>query len=599
MEQGIAAINYGADAVYIGPQNYGARAAVGNSIETISKLCKFAHQFNSKVYATVNTIFYDNEIKQVQQLLDNLAEIEIDAIIIQDLGILKLQTYNIPLFASTQMHNYQIDRMKFLEQLGISRFILARELSLKKIEEIRREVQTELEVFIFGALCVSFSGQCYASFASTGRSANRGECSQICRHKFDLLDSSNSKILSDSYLLSLKDLNLEKYISNLIDLGIDSFKIEGRLKDINYVKNATAYFRKLIDTEINSKSGFRKSSSGKVQILFEPDLNKTFNRGFSDYFIEKRKQNLTSFSSPKHIGEKLGKISKIGKDFYILDSNSKLSVGDGMTFFDSKNELDGFNINRIEGNKIYPNLMKTISIGNTLYRNFDYQFETLLKNDKSKRAILVIIEIEKNNDDFCFKAIDEDGNFAEYFEVNHFEIARNQINARENFEKQFQKTGKTIFEIDRINIKLDSLPFISISELNNIRNILLEKLLNLRCENYNLIRRELTFSIPEYFEKKVNYKSNIANKLSKKLYEEAKVSSIEEAFEKKSDFKNKVVMTTKYCIKYEIGICPVFQKEFMNEKELQLSKKQLYLKDNRHNYKLEFDCTNCEMNIIY
>lgn len=599
MEQGITAINYGADAVYIGPPDFGARAAVGNSIESISKLCKFAHQFNSKVYATINTIIYDNEIKQVQHLIDNLAEIEIDAIIIQDLGILKLNTHNIPLFASTQMHNYQIDRIKFLEQLGIARFILARELSLKKIEEIRREVQAELEVFIFGALCVSFSGHCYASFASTGRSANRGECSQICRHKFDLLDKSNSKILNDSYLLSLKDLNLEKYVSKLIDAGINSFKIEGRLKDINYAKNTTAYFRNLIDIEINNKQRFRKSSSGKVQILFEPDLNKTFNRGFTDYFIDRRKQNITSFFSPKHIGEEIGKISRIGKDFFAVDSTLKLSVGDGLTFFDSKNELDGFYINKIEGNKIYPNLMKTISIGNTLYRNFDYQFETILKNDKSKRTIAVRIEIEKNNDDFCFKAIDEDGNFSEHIAKNHFEIARNQINAKENFEKQFKKTGNTIFEIDRIEVKLDYLPFISIAEMNSIRNSLLENLLAVRNENYNLIRNELRFAIPEYFEKIVDFKSNIANKLSKELYEEAKVNSIEEAFEKKSDFRDKVVMTTKYCIKYEIGICPVFQKELMDENELELSKKQLYLKDNSHKYKLEFDCKNCEMKIIY
>jgi len=288
----IAAINCGADAVYIGAPKYGARIAVGNSIEDITALVNYAHKFRAKVYVTVNTILYEEELEEVQKLIHQLYEISVDAIIIQDMGILEMDLPPIPLFASTQAHNYSVDKIKFLEQTGIQRIILARELSLKQIKEIRNNTQVDLEFFIHGALCVCFSGQCYFSYVTTGRSANRGECSQPCRMLYSLEDAEGNTILRDKYLLSLKDLNLSAHLRELIDAGITSFKIEGRLKDISYVRNVTAFYRQKLDEIIASDNSLSKSSCGKVYSGFTPDINKTFNRGYTDYFISGRKKEI-------------------------------------------------------------------------------------------------------------------------------------------------------------------------------------------------------------------------------------------------------------------------------------------------------------------
>lgn len=599
LESGIAAINYGADAVYIGPEKFGARAAAGNSIADIGKLCDFAHQYNAKVYATINTIFEDSEINRVQEIIEKLDSTGIDALIIQDLGILKLNTFGLPLYASTQTHNYDIERIKFLEQLGFERFILARELSIEKIQEIRKVVNAELEVFIFGALCVSYSGQCYASFASTGRSANRGECSQICRHKFKLVDSDGDSISSPGHLLSLKDLNLEDYLGELIDIGVSSFKIEGRLKDINYVKNSTAYFSNLIDEKIDKVSNFARSSSGKTNLGFVPNLNKTFNRGFSDYFVEHRKSGLASFHSPKNIGELIGEVIEVQKNSLKINSKFHLKNGDGITFLNDKNELEGFLVNRIESNRIFPNKMPKLSKGTLLYRNKDIEFELLLANDKSKRKISAKIEVKINDNEIIFGISDFDNfDFALKFH-NTFEVAENQFLAKQNLEKQMTKSGNSLFEIQDVFITGEKIPFIPLSLLNNIRNELLQGLLDKRKTNYQRKSKSNKPENPQYFEKSLDYKSNIMNNLARAIYEEAGVHTVEDGFEKRSHFEGKVVMTTKYCLKFELGICPIHQRNKMTEEQWVERTKQLFLEDNNHKYRLEFDCEKCEMNIIY
>jgi putative protease len=599
LESGITAINYGADAVYIGPEKFGARAAAGNSISDIAQLTEFAHQFNVKVYVTINTIFDDAEINKVQKLIEDLDEAGVDALIIQDLGILKLNTLGLPLFASTQTHNYEIDRIKFLEQLGFQRFILARELSLEKINEIRKAVRAELEVFVFGALCVSYSGQCYASFATTERSANRGECSQICRHKFNLLNEKGDSVCNPGHLLSLKDLNLKDYLGELIDIGVSSFKIEGRLKDINYVKNATGYFSQSLNQNISQKSNFLRSSGGTANMGFVPDLNKTFNRGFSDYFIEKRKSELASFQSPKNIGELIGKVTELQKNSLIINSKIKLKNGDGITFFNENGELDGFLVNRAESNLIYPNKMPKITIGTILYRNKDIEFELQVANDKSKRKIAATIEINLNEKEIQFEISDRDNNYFESILLNNYEWAENEALAKMNIEKQMRKSGNSIFEIDKLIINREKVPFIPLSELNNIRNLLLQGLLENRMKNYFRAKVPMVTDVPHYFENSIDYHGNVMNQLSRKLYKEAGVSSIEDAFEKSSVFDGKIVMTTKYCVKYEIGICPVHQKSTMNSKEWENRNRQLYLEDNNHKYRLDFDCKRCEMQVIY
>lgn len=393
----IAAINSGCDAIYIGASNFGARKKVPNSLEDIKEIVDYAHKFYVKVHVTVNTVLTDDELFQAKELIRKLYDIGVDAVIVQDMGIFKLaldgELPPIVLHASTQCDNRTLEKVKFFDNMGISRVILARELSLEQIKEICQNSNTEIETFIHGALCVSYSGQCYFSHYIGGRSANRGECAQACRKKYTLVDENGKIIAKDKYLLSMKDFNASRHLKDLIDAGVKSFKIEGRLKDENYVKNVVAYYRQEIDKFA------RKTSSGKVFSDFEPDVRKSFNRGFTDYFLDGRKKCF-NFESPKSLGEKLGKITKVGKDCFEL--NAEVSKQDGLYF-----NGQGCLVNNIEGRRIYPNKMDGIAVGVEVYRNFDSKFEKQLENSKIKRRIGVKF-VCKNG---VLNAQDEDGNF--------------------------------------------------------------------------------------------------------------------------------------------------------------------------------------------
>ncbi|OGU60194.1 MAG: hypothetical protein A2X64_03010 [Ignavibacteria bacterium GWF2_33_9] len=599
LQSGIVAINYGADAVYVGAEKFGARAAAVNSIEDIAQLCEYAHLFNAKVYATVNTIFSDEENTEVQNLIDNLAEAKVDALIIQDLGILKMNTHNLPLFASTQTNNYEIERIKFLESLGFERIILARELSLEMICNIREHTKIELESFIFGAICVSFSGKCYASYASNSRSANRGECTQICRHNFTLKTGNNDSMGEKGHFLSMKDMNLENHLSELLAAGVTSFKIEGRLKEENYVKNVTSYFRKKLDEEISKHPNFERSSDGRTEIAFIPNLTKTFNRRFTDYFIEFRNKDMASFGSPKNIGEKIGVVLAVGKNFIHVDTNHQLNNGDGFTFFNHNNELEGFFANKVKNNIIYPNIMPKIKKGTTIFRNKDTAFENALKSDESQRTIDCNFHFENDEKLIKIKVEDDRGNKYEKIIENNFEIASNQNMAKDNIMKQFSKTGNSIFRANFITIKSEKLPFIPIAELNSIRNKSLDKLLDERKKNFKPAQSTAVTKIREYYLKNIDYTGNVMNNLARSIYQEAGVKLIDDAFEKTEGYEGKVVMTTKYCIKYELGICPIHHQSEMNEKQKSERNKPLFLQDDNHRYSLEFDCVKCEMKVIY
>lgn len=399
-ETAFAAIDCGADAIYIGASDFGARRAVPNSIDDIKEVVDYAHKFYARVHVTINTILTDSELEQAVKLIHKLYEIGVDAIIVQDMGILKLAVDGklppIQIHASTQCDNRTLEKVKFFENIGVSRVILARELSIEEIKNICSNTNVEIETFIHGALCVSYSGQCYMSYAIGGRSANRGECAQACRKKYTLVDEDGKVIAKDKYLLSLRDFNASRYIEKLIDAGVKSFKIEGRLKDINYVKNVVAYYRREIDKYAS------KISSGRVEVNFEPNVNKTFNRGYTDYFLDGRKKCF-NFDSPKSQGEKLGKVSKVGKDYFVLDA--EVSPQDGLCGF-VNGDMQGCLVNRVEGMKIFPNKMPEIKVGTFVFRNQDAEFERSLKNSRAKRQIAVDFEFKDNR----LYVKDEDGN---------------------------------------------------------------------------------------------------------------------------------------------------------------------------------------------
>ncbi|MCQ2739001.1 MAG: U32 family peptidase [bacterium] len=570
VEHGIAAIDCGADAVYIGASDFGARKSASNSLTDIKRLTDYAHFFNAKVYVTVNTILTDDELNQAQKLVNELYKIKVDAIIVQDMALLNIELPPIPIYASTQCDNRFLDKINFFEKIGIKRVILARELSLSQIKEICDNTNLEIETFIHGALCVSYSGQCYLSASIGGRSANRGECAQPCRKKYSLVDVKSGKyIVKDKHLLSLKDFNASKHIKKLAEIGVTSFKIEGRLKNINYVKNVVSYYRNLIDDFAE------KSSSGRVITDFKPDINKTFNRGYTDYFLEKRK-NICNFETPNFIGEKIGVVDEVQGNCFVINGKD-VHPQDGVCFF-VNGVQDGFLVNKVIGNKIYPNKRVDLHKGIELYRNYDVEFEKELSGAKFRRVLDVKSEIKKN----VISAIDEDGIMVEV-SMPDCEAANNQENMKRIFIEQFSKTGNTNVEFVEINLKTDVLPYMKISQINELRRSLIEKLKEARINNYKNNKQDKLKTV-EYPQKVLNYKANIYNQRAKEFYEKCGAVVSEYAFEAQNNYSKKELMRTKHCLKFALGKCG--------------NKEEWMLEDSQNKrYPLEFDCSKCEMAI--
>ena len=570
-----AAIIYGADAVYIGANSFGARKNASNNLEDIKELVNFAHKYNVKIYVTVNTILDDNELKEAEKLINELYKIKVDALIIQDMGLLELNLPPIELHASTQCNIRTLEKVKFFEDIGIKRAVLARELSLEKIKEIKQNTNIELECFIHGALCVSYSGNCYMSAYIGGRSANRGECAQACRKKYSITDEKGNFIIKDKYLLSLKDLCLKDYIKELVDTGVKSFKIEGRLKDEAYVKNVVLYYRKLLDE-------FDKTSDGVILSDFEPDINKTFNRGYTTYFIEKNKYDIFNFDTPKSTGEFLGVADKISKNGFGINTDKKISNGDGLCFF-VDGELKGCYVNKIENNIIYPNItLKNLKTGDKIYRNFDIEFEKTVKNSKTKRLIKTDLVINDK------EIILNDGIYSVKIPYRFDEIAQNKEKMIENIKASFKKTGDSIFYIDEIQIKTDKIPFLKISYMNELRRKLFEFLEEKRVENYKTNFFDKT-KYTKYRDEFKDYRLNIHNKKAKEFYEKCEVKNIEYSPESTKDFKNKEIMRTKHCLRRALNLCL---------KKGNADKLWFLIDEKNKKYPLLFDCKNCEMAII-
>lgn len=604
---GITAIDCGADAVYIGAARFGARQAVGNSIDDINELCEYAHKFGCKVYVTVNTIIYDNELEDTQKLLNELGRIGVDAILVQDMGITKLQLpQNVALHASTQTDNRSAEKVEWLARHNFDRVVLARELSLEEIRNIHRRVpQTELEVFVHGALCVSYSGVCYASEYCFGRSANRGACAQFCRMKFDLTDKDGNEIINQAHLLSLKDMCRIDSLELLADAGVTSFKIEGRLKDINYVRNVTAAYSNQLN-EIISRRGseYERASSGVCDIRFTPNLNKTFNRGFTDYFLNGRTSDLASFYTPKAMGEYVGKVKEIRGNSFNVAGTTPFANGDGLCFINSNNELEGFRINRAEGNRLFPLRMpRGLRKGIALYRNSDQLFEKELNGDNVQRKLGIRINIKASAEGLHIEAktCDEKLHINLQKDISLEKAQKSQV---DNIKRQISKFGNTIFTVEDVIVEPTDFPwFIPNSILAEIRRQATDELmgrLSEMSENQKDTKtKDQAQQLPD--NGKVSFHSissyqhpymyNIANRLAHSFYEQEGMSDITPAFEIKKP-SSPLVMQCRYCLRHELGQCK------KSHKQSGLLKEPLHLRlaDGR-TFRLEFDCKKCQMNI--
>ena len=590
LECGIEAINHGADAVYIGAPKFGARAAAVNSLEDIAALVEYAHLYNVRIYVTVNTILKEEELKETEEMIRELYRIGVDALIVQDMAIAKLELPPIPLHASTQMDNRTVDKVRFLRDAGFRQVVLARELSLREIGKIHEACpDIPLEVFVHGALCVSYSGQCYVSQACFGRSANRGECAQFCRLPFSLVDAEGKMIAKDKHLLSLKDLNQSEELEALLDAGASSLKIEGRLKDVSYVKNVTAAYRQKLDAIFARRKEYTRASSGKCRFDFKPQLDKSFSRGFTHYFLHGRSKDIFSFDTPKSLGEEMGTMKESRGNYLTVAGVKSFSNGDGVCYLDEQGRLQGFRINRVDGNKLYPQEMPRIKPRTMLYRNFDQEFERILARKSSERKIAVCILLAENNFGFSLTMTDEDDNSVTLTLPRDREPARTP--QADNLKNQLAKLGNTPFEAERIDIDFSENWFIPASVLSELRRQLVEQLIIARKVNY---RRELAVWKPTthtFPQQTLSYLGNVMNTRAVSFYQDHGVKEVEPAYEKQP-VEAAVLMFCKHCLRYSMGWCPIHQRERSPYKE------PYYLVGtDGKKFRLSFDCKNCQMKV--
>lgn len=590
LECGMAAIDHGADAVYIGAPKFGARAAAVNSLEDIAALVEYAHLYNVRIYVTVNTILKDEELKETEEMIRALYRVGVDALIVQDMGIAGLELPPIPLHASTQMDNRTAEKVRFLADAGFRQVVLARELSLREIGKIHEACpDVPLEIFVHGALCVSYSGQCYVSQACFGRSANRGECAQFCRLPFSLIDSNDRVIAKDKHLLSLKDLNQSEELEALLDAGASSFKIEGRLKDVSYVKNVTAAYRQKLDAILARRKEYVRASSGSCRYAFKPQLDKSFSRGFTHYFLHGRTRDVFSFDTPKSLGEEMGTMKEARGNYLTVAGLKSFNNGDGVCYIDEQGKLQGFRINRVEGNKLYPQEMPRIKPRTVLYRNFDQEFEKILARRSSERKMAVAIRLADTAFGFALTLTDEDDNRVTLSLPRAKEPARTP--QEENLKTQLAKLGNTPFEAERVDIDFTENWFLPASVLADFRRQAIEKLIAARRINY---RRELAVLRPTthaFPQTTLTYLGNVMNARAASFYAGHGVASIAPAFEQ-TPVEKAVLMFCKHCLRYSMGWCPVHQRERSPYRE------PYYLvSTDGKRFRLEFDCRNCQMKV--
>lgn len=619
LECGIAAIDHGADAVYIGAAQFGARQTAGNSTEDIAELTRYAHQFGAMVYVTVNTIVYEKELAALEHLLKKLVEMGVDAILVQDMAVLEIykklkaeyvaRGYRMPaLHASTQTDNRSADKVKWLKENGFERVVLARELSLEEITDIHKaHPDVELEAFVHGALCVSYSGACYASQYFFNRSANRGECAQFCRMAFDLKDSDGETLIEDSYLLSLKDMCQLDRLGDLLEAGVCSLKIEGRLKDANYVKNVVATYSEALNAYIAKHSDkFRRSSFGKCSYTFTPALEKTFNRGFTHYFFNGRQKDISSFNTPKAMGEYVGYVKEIRRGSFNVAGTAMFANGDGLCFFNRQKKLEGFRVNRVENNRLFPLTMpKNLEPGMALYRNNDIEFERAMQGKTATRKLQVRFVVDVVDGKLTFTATDECGRSANV--VLNETPEKAQKSQHDNIVKQLEKLGNTVWTANEISINNSADEFfIPSSRLAAVRRELLEALENTPVSNHTdnqAVDRTATNSVNAnntVYADTINI-ANVANTTAQNYYAAHGVKNAPTAFELNSDYKAgsttatsavPPLMTCRYCLRYALGYC------VKNGGKRPTWHEPLHLEaKNGIRVRLAFNCAKCQMEV--
>lgn len=620
LECGVAAISHGADAVYIGADHFGARASAGNSVADIHALCDFAHLFGAKVYVTVNTIIYEDELSATQELITRLAEVGVDALLVQDMSTLAMRRValakvgRVPLLhASTQMDNRTAEKVAWLRDLGFTRAVLARELSVDEIKAIHEAVpEVELEVFVHGALCVSYSGQCYASQCLFGRSANRGECAQVCRMSYDLVDADGRVVVKDRYLLSMKDMCQVDHLEQLADAGASSFKIEGRLKDADYVKNVVAAYSQRLNEIIKRRGGdYRRASWGRVDYAFQPDLAKTFNRGYTDYFLRGRQHGLSTMFTPKAFGEFVGTVKDLRGDSFRVSGMAAFANGDGLCFVKDQADgsarqgelLEGFRVNRVEGNRLFPfHMPRGLRRGMSLYRNNDVAFGKALAGETARRVVPVSMEFGATPDGFRLAmTVDTgEGKTLEWAVATPFEHQQANRPQEDNIRKQLSKLGGTIFEQKDLTIDQDAKGlFIPSSVLAQLRRDAVEaygKALEKATADVGLTRDQEGTGAPARFwseeYKKYPYLFNVANREARAFYEAHGLSGMEPALET-AEPRGVVAMQCRYCIRYELGFCV----RRGGKKPEWREPLTLRLGDGR-GFRLDFRCGECQMNLL-
>lgn len=589
LECGIAAIDHGADAVYIGAPRFGARAAAGNSLVDIEALVAHAHLYNARIYVTVNTILRDEELKDTEAMIWDLYRVGVDAIIVQDMAVLQMNLPPIALHASTQTDNRTPEKVCFLADAGFSQVVLARELSLKEIRNIHQACDVSLEVFVHGALCVGYSGQCYVSQACYGRSANRGECAQFCRLSFNMLDAEGKVIVKDKHLLSLKDLNQSENLEELMDAGVDSFKIEGRLKDVSYVKNVTAYYRQKLDDIICRRPEYGRVSSGITRLSFTPQLNKSFSRGSTDYFLHGRTAGIFSFDTPKSMGEEMGTVKAIYGNYIVVAGVKSFGNGDGICYLDPQGKLCGFRVNRVDTNKLYPLEMPVLKQGTVLYRNFDQEFEKRMSRRSAERKLAADLALEENAFGFTLTVKDEDNNSVSIVREVQKELARTP--QTENIRAQLGKLGNTPFEARSVDVRLSGNWFLPASVLADMRRQGVERLLQARRINYSRPVHKFQPTTHAYPQLELTYLGNVLNKGAQMFYAAHRVGHIAPAFEAVSP-DEAVLMFCRHCLRYSMGWCPKLPKKQSPFREPYF----LESSDGRR-FRLAFDCAKCEMQL--
>ncbi len=606
------AILHGADAVYIGGPSFGARHNASNSLSDIAGLVEFAHLFHAKVFVTINTILHDDELEPAQQLICQLYEAGVDAVIVQDLGVMEMDLPPIELHASTQTDIRTLEKAKFLSQAGFSQLVLARELNLQEIREISQNVDSAIEFFIHGALCVAFSGQCNISHAQTGRSANRGDCSQACRLPYTLKDDEGRVVAYDKHLLSMKDNNQSANLRDLVDAGVRSFKIEGRYKDMTYVKNITAYYRQQLDEILLERPELARSSSGFTEHFFAPDPDKTFHRGSTDYFVTDRKIDIGAFDSPKFIGLPVGEILGIGRNDISVQTTEPLANGDGLNVL-YKREVIGFRANTVQQvceyeqdgqmirqYRVVPNDMraelKALRPPYQLNRNMDHNWQQALQKKSSERRVLVDWQVQLDEQQLTLTAISEEGVSVTVQQTEPFTVADDAKQAIAQIKDTLSKLGTTIYHAQKINVQAEQAWFVPNSQLKALRRDAIAALTEARVAAHPKgFRKPVSDPPPVYPESHLTFLANVYNEKARAFYHRFGVQLIDAAYEAHEETGDVPVMITKHCLRFSFNLCPK-QAKGVTGVRTKVSDMQLIHGDEV--LTLKFDCKPCEMHII-